>query len=504
MTTMRHAVEFLDTAASRSPEFVFLRGSRPATLFELAAQSHAIAAWLCQLGITPGDRLLIVTANRAESIAAAFGAARAGITFAFLHHTVRPATFRRIVQQTQPACVVLDSATLGLRSIVTGVPVLTIGVSGTVATIPMEPIISSSSAGLKESTRTDPLCLVYTSGSTGEPRGVMVSHGNVDFTVAAIQQRLHYRQGDVLGLFLPLSFDYGLYQIFLALNAGAAIYLAEPDCVPLRLLNALTEGHITVLPGIPSLFSALVRMLERAPQPLPCLRAVTNTGERLSPVTIARLRALLPQLDVFLMYGLTECKRVSILLPNEMAAHPGSVGRPLDGTSAEIIEPSGRIAPDGVQGELVVRGPHVTMGYWRAPDETARHFRVAADGTRVLFTGDTCRRSADGYLYFEGRDGAQSKRRGFRISLLEIESAALAVAGAVGAAAIAVPQRDELHLFVASGDSAVATDAVLRELRERLEPYKMPDRIHVVASLPTTPHGKVDQQRLYALAGVPL
>jgi acyl-coenzyme A synthetase/AMP-(fatty) acid ligase len=140
------------------------------------------------------------------------------------------------------------------------------------------------------------------------------------------------------------------------------------------------------------------------------------------------------------------------------------------------------------------------MGYWRAPEETASRFRAAKDGTRLLFTGDTCRRSADGYLYFEGRSDAQTKRRGFRISLLEIESAALAVAGTASAAAVAPPHSDELHLFLTGDGCVVSVEAVIRELRERLEPHKIPDRIHVVASLPTTSHGKVDQQRLCALA----
>jgi acyl-CoA synthetase (AMP-forming)/AMP-acid ligase II len=227
---------------------------------------------------------------------------------------------------------------------------------------------------------------------------------------------------------------------------------------------------------------------------------VTNTGERLPSITIDRLRALFPQLDVFVMYGLTECKRVSILLPGELEARAGSVGRPLDGTTVEVVGKDGSVAPDGTLGELVVRGPHVTMGYWRNPEETARRFVTAADGTRLLFTGDICSRSADGYIYFEGRRDAQAKHRGFRISLREIESAALAVSGTTSAAVIASSDTDELHLFLTRQSSALNESIVLRKLRERLEPYKIPDQIHLVASLPTTPYGKVDQQKLCAWA----
>jgi acyl-coenzyme A synthetase/AMP-(fatty) acid ligase len=470
------------------------------TFGELATASHAIAIWLRARGLSPGDRILIATSNHAEAIATAFGAARCGVTFAFLHHTIPPLGFRRIVEQVKPACVALDSTTTGLQPVVANLPLLTIGTSAIAGGTPVADILASNRAARTKSVRHDPLCLIYTSGSSGEPRGVMVSHNNVAFTVRAIQQRLCYRADDIIGLYLPLSFDYGLYQLFLALAPRASIYVGQPDLVPLRLCNDLADERITVLPGVPSLFSVLVRMLERTPQALPYLRAVTNTGEQLPSFTIDRLRALLPQLDFFLMYGLTECKRVSILLPGELEAHPGSVGRPLDGTTAEVVLSDGSIAPDDTPGELVVSGPHLTMGYWRAPEETARRFRAAEDGNSLLFTGDTCRKSADGYLYFEGRGDAQTKRRGFRISLLEIESAALAVAGTVSAAAVAPPHSDELHLFLTGDGYAVSADAMIRELRERLEPHKIPDRIHVLAALPTTSHGKVDQQRLCALA----
>lgn len=497
---IRHAIDLLDSAAASSPETLFLRGAYPMTFGELEAASHAIAAWLQERGLHPGDRILIATSNHAEAIATAFGAARCGVTFAFLHHTIPALGFRRIVEQVEPACVALDSTTAGLQPVVADLPLLAIGTSAISGATPVADIIASNRAARTESVRHDPLCLIYTSGSSGEPRGVMVSHDNVAFTVRAIQQRLGYRADDTIGLYLPLSFDYGLYQLFLALNARASIYIGQPDLVPLRLCSDLNDERITILPGVPSLFSVLLRMLERVPRALPSLRAVTNTGEQLPSVMIDRLRALLPQLDVFLMYGLTECKRVSILLPSELEAHAGSVGRPLDGTTVEVVLSDGSIAPHDTPGELVVSGPHLTLGYWRAPEETARLFRTAHDGTRLLFTGDTCRKSEDGYLYFEGRGDAQTKRRGFRISLLEIESAALSVAGTVSAAAVAPPHSDELHLFLTSDGYSVSADAVIRELRERLEPHKIPDRIHVVASLPTTSHGKVDQQRLCALA----
>jgi long-chain acyl-CoA synthetase len=327
----------------------------------------------------------------------------------------------------------------------------------------------------------------------------MVSHANVAFTSQAIHRRLRYGPDDIIGLYLPLSFDYGLYQIFLALEARACVYFGTLDLVPLQLCATLASEAITVLPGMPLLLSSLVRLLERRPRPLPRLRAVTNTGEPLPPATLDALRARLPDVGVFLMYGLTECKRVSILVPGDLEAHPRSVGRPLDGTDVTVLDADGCEVPDGTSGELAVAGPHVTMGYWDAPEETARRFRTAPDGTRQLLTGDIGWRSPDGYVYVDGRNDALVKHRGVRMSLLEIESAATAVSGAACAAVIAPPHSDQLHLFV-TGGGRTDVRAVIRELRSRLEPHQLPDRVHVIAELPTTAHGKVDRAGLRTVA----
>lgn len=473
---------------------MFLLGPRPVTFGDLATSSRAVASWLRERDVRPGSRMLIVAENHPDAVVAAMGAARAGVTFAFLHETTRPATLMEIAAQVDPACVVLDRTTASLRSVVNGLPLLVAGD----AEIPGgTPVTSLRDRGPIEPVRADPLCLVYTSGSTGAPRGVMVTQDNVSFTTAAIQQRLRYRREDTIGLFVPLSFDYGLYQLFLALAAGAAVYVAPPGVAPLGLVDELERGRVTVLPGVPSLLTGLLTMLERSQSALPRLGMITNTGEALTAPMMDGLRKLLPQARVFPMYGLSECKRVSILLPEELERHPGSVGRPLDGTSVEIVDQDGSPVRDGAPGELVVRGPHVTDGYWRAPAETALRFAVDEDGTRVLRTGDICRRDAAGFLYFEGRADTQVKRRGFRISLLEIEAAASAVPGVVRAAAVSTPDH-ELHLFVETDPERVTSSNILRVLSDRLEPFKIPDRIHFVPVLPTTENGKLDRRSLRA------
>ena len=496
-----HVIDLLDGAARDLPGRVFVTGAGTLTFAEAAAATRAVAAWLGAAGVTAGDRILIVAGNHADVVVAALGAARCGVTFTILHDEITPASFAQVAVQLEPSCLVLDQRTAALAAHAPGLPVLLTGDGGGHASRTPVGALPAAPDETAAAVCSDPLCIVFTSGSTGAPRGVMVSHDNVAFTTGAIQARLDYRASDTVALFLPLSFDYGLYQVFLALRARASLYIAAPGTVPLRAPDALARANVSVLPGVPLLLAALVAMLQRRPLPLPLLRMVTNTGERLPARTIAQLTEILPQAELFVMFGLTECKRVSILLPHERAQRPHSVGRPLDDTTAEVVDADGRPLPAGCCGELVVRGRHVTQGYWRAPEETAARFATTADGQRMLRTGDICRRDDAGFLYFEGRRDAQRKRRGFRISLLEIESVALAVPEVAHAVAVQPLDGDELHLFVTAPPRTVTGDDVLQTLRDRLEPYKVPDRVHVWTELPETPHGKVDRSTLTVAAG---
>jgi acyl-coenzyme A synthetase/AMP-(fatty) acid ligase len=326
-----------------------------------------------------------------------------------------------------------------------------------------------------------------------------LSHDNIRFVVAAIQERLQYRPGDIVGIFLPLSFDYGLYQIFLTTQAGATAFVGRPDMIGPEILKILAAQKISVLPGVPTLFAAMLKMLERSQQALPALRAVTNTGDKLPRAYIESLLKFFPSLRVFPMYGLTECKRVSILLPEEMAARPGSVGRALAGTEVYVVDEEGRRLPPGEIGELVVRGRHVALGYWRAETETRQRYRHDIQtGLRELYSGDSCAVDAEGYIYFHGRKDTLLKHRGFRISPLEIEEAACAIPGVNEAGVVKTEADGVLHLFASVKDASLTPPKILGELQKRLEPVKIPDRVHLIAELPKTANRKLDRKSLLA------
>jgi acyl-CoA synthetase (AMP-forming)/AMP-acid ligase II len=339
---------------------------------------------------------------------------------------------------------------------------------------------------------------VRTSGSSGRPLLVHLSWSAVNFACAAIQKRLGYRADDRIGVYVPLSFDYGLYQLFLADDVGASVYLgSNAEAGPL-LVNSLHDNRITVLPAVPTLIGNLLRLLRRKPHPLPFLRAITSTGEHLPESWCEELGRLLPHVQLFPMYGLTECKRVSIRLPNERPRAPGSVGRPLDGTSVRVVNGAGEAVGPRQLGEIVVFGPHLAEGYWNEPEETDRKFRRwGPEGERALFTGDYGFADEDGHLYVQGRRDSLVKHRGFRMSTLEIEEVARRMKGVEQAVAFHEPGVDRLVLIVShSGPSESAREALNSHLRGRLEPHKLPDRIVFVDEMPRTPNGKLDRLEL--------
>jgi len=460
------------------------------------------AQWLRANGVEPGDRVALFLANRAEIPILLFAAARIGAVFVVLNDRLMPRGLEKVLCQAEARVLIADASTverareadvaIPLRICFDALPDTWLSGETLFDAEPLtDPIAIDEDA---------PVCLVFTSGSTGAPRGVTLTHTNILFVVEAIQKRLAYRPGDIVGNFLPLSFDYGLYQVFLCALSGSSLYLGNPGQVGPRLPRILEQEGVTVLPGVPTVYSALISLHRRRPFDLPRLRAITNTGERLPLSYIEEMQRMFPGLDVFVMYGLTECKRVSILLPEEFRERPESVGRALDGTEAFAVNDRGDRLPPGSTGQLAVRGPHVAArGYWRSPGETAKRYRREPDGSVTLLTGDNGSVDADGFLYFEARADDLIKHRGNRISPIEIETEACALDGIVEASVLHDSERDRLLLVATVSDSAKTAATILEALGTVLEPAKIPDEVVIRESLPRSMNGKIDRKALRSL-----
>ncbi|MFD8870022.1 class I adenylate-forming enzyme family protein [Streptomyces sp. NPDC059590] len=484
--------DLLDTAARRHPARPALTQAGVTWAYaRLRTASLRAAAWLRARGAGRGDRVLLALPSSAAAgkhplppglatAALVYGCSRVGAAFCVLHEQVRGPALSHVREDSEAVLLVTADD---------GPPLLDED--------PPEPA-DEYRYGTTGPLSVDPVCLIYTSGSTGPPKAVVSTHAQLLFAAQAIHGELAYTAEDIVYGALPLSFDYGLYQLFLSTLAGAHLWLGGASDMGLILLKNLRRSGATVLPVVPSLAQGLARMLPRYGADGLRLRLLTNTGSAMPPEVLAGLRAALPGLRVQLMFGLTECKRVAIMPPDEDLRRPGASGRALPGTEVFVVDDRGRRVAPRTVGEIVVRGPHVMAGYWRRPEQTALRFPRAEGLFPELRTGDFGHLDEDGYLYFSGRRDDLYKQRGFRVSAEEVETAARRVPGVRGAAVLPPSGDGEEAVLCVAG--TLGAGEVLAALKEEIEPYKIPARCVVVPELPLTGHGKTDRKALRAIA----
>ncbi|MCB1488471.1 MAG: AMP-binding protein, partial [Bauldia sp.] len=341
--------------------------------------------------------------------------------------------------------------------------------------------------------------LVYTSGSTGFPKGVMMTHQNVVAAAGSITTYLEMREDDVVLNVLPISFDYGLYQVLMSALAGATLVLEKSFAYPQAILNRMSEEKVTGLPLVPTMAAILLQMRDLAPGSFPHLRYITNTAAALPPTHIMQLQVLFPFARIFSMYGLTECKRCTYLPPDELMHRPDSVGIAIPGTEAYVADEEGRPVGPGIVGELYIRGPHVMRGYWENPEATDSALRPGPyPWEKVLRTGDFFRADEEGFLYFIGRRDDIIKTRGEKVAPKEVESTLYSLAGVAEAAVVGVPDPilgTAIKAVVALSPGAQVTEReVLRHCAANLEDFMVPKIVEFRDSLPKTESGKISRR----------
>jgi acyl-CoA synthetase (AMP-forming)/AMP-acid ligase II len=488
--------DLLDRAAADVPHAPAVQDASSTWSYErLVTLSHAFAHWLRGQGIGPGDRVVTQIPSTGETVALLYGTSRSGAVFVPLNPAMKPFHLRSVLANCEPGLVIADGvAETNVREVAGAVPVHNLQdvwreVTG----------LAARGVRMTEDTiRPDDVAvLVYTSGSTAAPKAVICPHAQMTFASGAIQQVLGYRPDDVVFCRFPMSWDYGLYKVLLCALGRSRIVFADGES-DLVLLKRMREVGATVVPLVPSLASMIATLAARDTETPPPIRLFTNTGAALPQPLIDTLRATFPRARVVRQYGQTECKRVSAVPPERERERPDSVGLPLPGTRVLILDADGRPVPTGETGEIVAAGPHVMPGYWRAPEITARTFRRAtATGELRLHTGDYGHVDEDGFLYFEGRRDDMFKRKGIRMSTVEIEAAAVDVPGVRAAAVLPPTDRRDMVLFVDTDD--LSPQQVLRELAQRLEPLKVPALCRVLTNWPLSAHGKTDKKRLLQL-----
>ncbi|BBC72969.1 acyl-CoA ligase (AMP-forming) [Altererythrobacter sp. B11] len=344
--------------------------------------------------------------------------------------------------------------------------------------------------------------ILYTSGSTGLPKGVMLSHANLWLGAVSVASYLGLARDDVTLAVLPLSFDYGQNQLLSTWYAGGAAVPLD-YLTPRDVIKSCARHGVTTLAAVPPLWLQLAEQ-DWPPEAVAPLRRLTNSGGALTEALVRRLRSQFPQARLFAMYGLTEAFRSTYLDPAMIDSHPTSMGRAIPFAEILVMRDAGQVAEAGEEGELVHCGPLVAQGYWRDPARTEERFRPAPPastyGGMAVWSGDRVVREADGLLYFVGRRDAMIKSAGNRISPQEIEDAAIATGLVAEAAALGVPDErlGQAILLVVRGEGD--EEGLRAALRRDLPNFMQPQAIRWVSAMPLNPNGKIDRTALAALA----
>ena len=457
----------------------------------LEAAVAGLAHWLAVQGLVRGDRVASWLPKTRTACLMPLAAARAGLA----HVPVNP-----LLKRGQVKHILADS---GARLLVSQPGrIETLEAGDAECPIVAEDGIEPTGAIAFAERDTDALAaILYTSGSTGAPKGVMLSHANLWLGAISVAHYLQIESEDVVLGVLPFSFDYGQNQLFSAWAAGARVvpldYLTARDVV-----KAVARHGATTIAGVPPLWLQLLEA-DWPEEVAGAVRRLTNSGGALTPAMVRALRARFPNADLYPMYGLTEAFRSTYLDPALVDAHPDSIGRAIPFAEVMVVRPDGTRAAPGEPGELVHAGPLVAQGYWADPERTAERFRPAPEfatsGGMAVWSGDTVVEGADGLLRFVGRDDEMIKSAGNRISPTEIETAVLA-GGETGEAAafgVADERLGQAIVVVARGDGAA--EAALRErLKRELPGFMQPARYEWRAELPRNPNGKLDRAAIKA------
>lgn len=482
-----------------SDKIAIINGDRRITYREMGDLVARYAGALVTQGLQRRDRVAIFLPRGIEESVAIFAVSRASGVFVPVNPLLRGQQISHIISDCGARFVITSKASGDMiadcLADVDDVTVLF------VEDICDADALTVSSNNIGE----DLAAILYTSGSTGKPKGVMLSHRNLLAGTRIVRTYLGITGEDRILSILPFSFDYGLNQLLTSVEQAATIVILSFRFGD-DITRALRDHQITGVAGVPTVWAILTKtspLLSKTE--LPHLRYVTNSGGSVPTSTVTALRKLLPQTQVFLMYGLTEAFRSTFLPPEELDRRPTSIGKAIPECEVFIVTASGKRAAPGEPGILVHRGPTVSLGYWNRPEDTAKVLKphpfhdAGIGGEIVCYSGDLAVQDDEGFFSFIGRNDAMIKSSGYRISPSEVEEAVMATGHFRQVAVIGLPDElagQKVHALAVAGADDVDVTTVLRSVSASLASYMVPRVIEVVDELPVTPNGKIDYQKL--------
>ena len=536
MTESTLLTELLTLTAERTPQALALTSDASSLAYgDLGAGVSQFASGLLGLGLGRGERVAIYLEKRFETVMASFGAPAAGAVFVPVNPLLKPEQVAYILRDcnvrvlvTSPERLVLIKDALAecpdLRHVVVTDSAANLGQAGvntnrSVTETPAGPLeltywrdlLGSPPRPGHRVIDVDMAAILYTSGSTGKPKGVVLSHRNMVAGAKSVASYLENHPQDTLLAALPLSFDAGFSQLSTAFHTGARVVLLN-YLMPRDVLKAMEREGVTGLTAVPPLYIQLAQ-LDWPTAINEKLRYFANTGGRMPRETLTALRQRAPQAKPFLMYGLTEAFRSTYLPPEEVDRRPDSIGKAIPNAEILVLREDGSPCSPEEPGELVHRGALVGMGYWNDAEKTAERYKLLASDAPgrqpglqlpeyAVFSGDTVRKDAEGFLYFIGRRDEMMKTSGYRVSPTEVEEILYAtqLVGECVAFGVDHPSLGHaIHVIATQAGStgAAGLNALMSECRTRMPAYMVPAGIELVAGpLPRNPNGKIDRKLL--------
>lgn len=515
----------LRTSALRIPEReALVHGSVRMTYREVVGKTTSLAKGLRGAGLARGERVGIYLEPSVAQVLSIFAISQGSGVFVTINGSLFPEQVAHIANDCQMSALITTRSKLAsLVSVLPSIPSLRFLViqedkQPSADAIPthdfdalckLPPAQDWEDIGIEK----DLVGLLYTSGSTGKPKGVMLSHAQIMAGSSIVSTYLDITEKERILAILPFSFDAGMNQLMTAFQQGATLVLMTFTFAR-EIVQMLVKERITGLAGVPTLWSLLAQpssTLQRNKPP--DLRYITNTGGAMPQAVLGALRQLLPTTKIVLMYGLTEAFRSTYLPPDELDRRPTSMGKAIPNTEILVVSDQGQRCKPGEVGELVHRGPTVSLGYWGQPELTARVLRAhpflpreVGDAEKVCYSGDLVKMDEEGFLYFVGRRDTMIKSSGYRVSPTEVEEVLFQSGMIREAAVIGVP--DDLlgqaikAVVVPKEGQAIDPSALPLFCAERLPRFMVPKHVDVVDKLPKTSSGKVDYPALRRREGL--
>jgi len=519
---MLRVSDFIHASAVRTPDAeALVYQDRRLSYADLAREVETWSEALLALEIGAGERVAVYLEKRVEAVAALFGTADAGAVFVPVNPLLKPEQVAYILADCGVRVLVTSSDRLSAMA-----PALSacaslhsVIVTGNVTDSLHEQLPGVrlvAAAGLPSPTPprprhrridSDVAAILYTSGSTGQPKGVVLSHRNLVAGARSVVAYLHNRAEDRILAVLPLSFDYGLSQLTTAFLSGACAVLIN-YLLPRDILRMVERERITGLAAVPPLW---IQLSQLDWSEAGTLRYLTNSGGAMPRATVARLRTLVPQAEIYLMYGLTEAFRSTFLPPSELERRPDSIGRAIPNAEVMVVRPDGSLCGPDEPGELVHRGALVALGYWNDPARTAERFRPAPGRDAGLplpeiavWSGDTVKMDAEGFLYYIGRSDDMIKVSGYRVSPTEVEEVVHGAGGVLEAAAVGLAHpvlgQSIAVVAVPLTEAPASAQSIIDACRRALPAYMVPAHVEMLGdSLPRNPNGKIDRKLLQTM-----